>query len=271
MYYNESMPTQNHRETEGQVVERAFSPNIEQESELDPEDTASMPPLAGQESERGVELDEEDRDTPPTTVTKSKRTGFKSLVFDFLETILLTIIIYAVLSTFIGRYKVLSVSMEPNLYEGQYLLISKQTHKIWPLKRGDIVVFHYPRNPEKNYIKRLIGLPGEKIEFRSGQLYINDELTPEPWLWEQARGSIEPRQLGEDEFFVMGDNRNNTSDSRSWGPLGRHQIIGRAVFRYWPLKAFGPIPSGPKPTATPTVHALFDSILTSPLSSGTSP
>ena len=253
------------------MVEQDPDQSLEQELESDPQETALLPFIVEQEIGQGVELGEDDRDSTPATEIEGKRTGFKSLVFDILETLLLTIIIYAVLSTFIGRYKVLSVSMEPNLYEGQYLLISKQTHKLWPLKRGDVVVFQYPRNPKKNYIKRLIGLPGEKIELRNGKLYINDELTPEPWLSNQSRGSAAPRQLGEDDFFVMGDNRNNSSDSRSWGPLRGYQIIGRAVFRYWPFDVFGPIPSGPKPTATPAMSTPFNSVLTSPLPPGTSP
>lgn len=199
------------------------------------------------------------------------RTGYKALLFDVLETLLLTIIIYAVLSTFIGRFKVLSVSMEPTLHEGQYLLISKQTHKIWPLKRGDVVVFHYPRNTKKNYIKRLIGLPGEKIELVAGKLYINDKLVPEPWLSTPTRGSFGPKQLGEDEYFLMGDNRNNSSDSRAWGSVSSQLVIGKAILRYWPLQSFGPIPHGPKPTATPTVATPFESVLTSPLPLGASP
>jgi signal peptidase I len=265
------MSIPNHRKDEKQVAEQDPDPSLEQELESDSQETALPPFIVEQGIEQGAELGEDDRDNTFTTKIESKRTGFKSLVFDILETLLLTIIIYAVLSTFIGRYKVLSVSMEPNLYEGQYLLISKQTHKLWPLKRGDVIVFQPPRNPKKNYIKRLIGLPGEKIELRNGKLYINDELTPEPWLVEQSRGSAAPRQLGEDEFFVMGDNRNNSSDSRSWGPLRSHQIIGRAVFRYWPFDVFGPIPSGPKPTATATMSTPFNSLLTSPLPPGTSP
>jgi len=202
--------------------------------------------------------------------TRITRTSFKVLLFDILETLLLTIVIYAVLSTFIGRFKVFSVSMEPNLHEGQYLLISKQTHKIWPLQRGDVIVFHYPRDTKKNYIKRLIGLPGEKIELRDGKLYVNGKFVPEPWLSVQTHANGQ-WQVGEDEYFVMGDNRNNSSDSRTWGSVNSQHIIGKAIFRYWPLQSLGFIQHAPKPTATPKAATHFESVLTSPLPAGTSP
>jgi len=214
---------------------------------------------------------EDDGKSEIPSLAQSDRPGFKTFLFDVLETLLLTIVIYAVLSTVIGRYKVLSVSMEPTLYEGQYLLISKQTHKIWPLRRGDIIVFQYPRDTTKNYIKRIAGLPGEKIELRSGKLYVNGELVPETWISGQTGGSFAPRQLGEDEYFVMGDNRNNSSDSRAWGPIKNWHIAGKAIFRYWPFQSFGPIQNGPKPTVEHTVSTPFESVLISPLPVGTSP
>lgn len=215
-----------------------------------------------QDEERGESADQE---APP----QSRRTRFKTILFDVLETLLLTIIFYAVLSTFIGRYKVLSVSMEPRLYEGEYLLISKQTHKIWPLKRGDVVVFRYPRNLNKNYIKRLIGLPGEKIELRDGKLYVNDEFAPEPWLVEPMQGAFGQWSLNEDEYFFMGDNRNNSSDSRAWGPVKSQYIIGQALFCYWPVRCWGFIQHGSNPSPPPVTP--FESILTSPLPAGTAP
>lgn len=244
--------------------------------ELEPaseEDTTFPPSPVEQgtdtDGEGSEENEQEDSETPPQAQTG--RTGFKSLLFDILETLLLTIVIYAVLSTFIGRYKVLSVSMEPTLHEGQYLLISKQTHKIWPLKRGDVVVFQYPRNLKKNYIKRVIGLPGEKVKFRNNQLYINDELVPEPWLSRQTQGTSGEWQLGEDEYFVMGDNRNNSSDSRAWGSVNSRLIIGKSLLCYWPVECWGLIQHGPTSTPTPTPVTPLVSPLTSPLPAGTAP
>jgi signal peptidase I len=219
-----------------------------------------------QEEENGADRERQEsteREAPP----QPYRARFKSVLFDVLETLLLTIVLYAALSTFIGRYKVLSVSMEPTLYEGEYLLISKQTHKIWPLERGNVVVFHYPRDFKKNYIKRIIGLPGEKIELRDGKLYVNSEFTPEPWVVDQTQGTFGQWSLGEDEYFVMGDNRNNSSDSRAWGPVKSQYIIGKALFCYWPVTCWGPVEHGFEPT--PLVP--FDSILSSPLPAGSTP
>jgi signal peptidase I len=244
--------------------------------ELEPaseEDTTFPPSPVEQgtdtDGEGGEENEQEDSETPPQAQTG--RTGFKTLLFDVLETLLLTIVIYAALSTFIGRYKVLSVSMEPTLHEGQYLLISKQTQKIWPLKRGDVVVFQYPRNLKKNYIKRVIGLPGEKVKFRNNKLYINDELVPEPWLSRQTQGTSGEWQLGEDEYFVMGDNRSNSSDSRAWGPVNSRLIIGKSLLCYWPVECWGLIQHGPTPTPTPAPVTPLVSPLTSPLPAGTAP
>jgi signal peptidase I len=255
------------------LAERNPDRSIELEQEPDLKETALVSSPIGLDEQESAQ----DQDGKTLSQTQGSRTGFKALVFDVLETLLLTIIIYAVLSTFVGRFKVLSVSMEPTLYEGQYLLISKQTHKIWPLRRGDVLVFQYPRSPQKNYIKRLIGLPGEKIELRNGELYINDKFVPEPWLSVQTRGNLDSRSLGQDEYFVMGDNRNNSSDSRTWGSINSQHIIGKAIFRYWPFSDLGLIQhgaeltAGAKPTATPAVAAPFESILTSPLPAGASP
>ena len=231
-------------------------------------------PFPGElESEIGNEVGGDDSRSEIPVPGQSKRTGFRIFLLDVLETLLLTVVIYAVLSTFVGRFKVLSVSMEPTLHEGQYLLISKQTHRIWPLKRGDVIVFHYPRNPKKNYIKRLIGLPGETVELRNGKLYVNGELMPEPWLSKEARGPSGKWQVGEDEYFVMGDNRSNSSDSRAWGPVDKDLVIGKALLCYWPVNRWGLIQHEPKPTARPApiLTTPFESILISPLPAGSTP
>lgn len=200
------------------------------------------------------------------------RGRLKGFLFDIVETLLLTIVIYAILSTFIGRYKVLSISMEPTLHEGQYLLISKQTHRLWPLERGDIIVFKYPNNPEKFYIKRLIGLPGETLELRHGKLHVDGQVTPEPWLPQDLRWTSSGQwTLADDEYFVMGDNRNNSSDSRRWGPITKSHFIGKAFFRYWPIPDLGLLQHASEPTPTPKVAAPFESLLNSPLPAGVSP
>lgn len=232
----------------------------------------SWPHAAGGENDQSHEQEKKEaheETTTQETTPQSRRTRFKSILFDILETLLLTIVFYAILSTFIGRYKVLSVSMEPNLYEGEYLLISKQTYKIWSPVRGDVVVFRYPRDLQKNYIKRLIGLPGEEVELRDGQLYIDGELVSEPWLVNQPRATSGRWVLGQDEYFVMGDNRDNSSDSRAWGSISHQHIIGKALLCYWPVNCWGLIRHGPQPNAT-SATSLPDA-LTNPLTTSATP
>jgi len=264
MYYNEAalksmiLNAQEHLGREQQLVEPEPEQTWEVEQESGSERDAPLPLSAIEQEADSKDDKDEQEEIEPLPQTQTGRTGFKSLLFDILETLFLTIIIYAVLSTLVGRYKVLSVSMEPTLHEGQYLLISKQTHKVWPLKRGDVVVFRYPRDPKKNYIKRVIGLPGEKVSFQDSKLYIDGELVPEPWLSRQIQPSRGGEwQLGEDEYFVMGDNRSNSSDSRAWGAVNSPLIIGKALLCYWPFECWGLIQHGPTPTpVSPLVSPL---------------
>ncbi|MFP4346019.1 MAG: signal peptidase I [Anaerolineales bacterium] len=162
---------------------------------------------------------------------------------DLLETILLALLIYLGINALTGRYQVLQVSMEPTLHEGQYLIVSRTSYWLDEPERGDIVVFRPPhaQPDEIPLIKRVIGLPGDHIEARDGRIWVNELVLNEPYttgpvsypgVWE----------LNEDEYFVLGDNRNNSSDSHSWGPISRENLIGKAVFRYWPLNKFGPFP-----------------------------
>ena len=107
-------------------------------------------------------------------------------------------------------------------------------------QRGEVVVFKYPLEPNKDYVKRLIGLPGEKIQIKNSKLYVNDELIEEPYLPKGLEfGDFGPVQVPQDEFFMMGDNRNNSSDSRVWGFVEDDLIIGKAQAIYWPLSRIG--------------------------------
>jgi signal peptidase I len=136
------------------------------------------------------------------------------------------------------RFVVEGASMQPLFKNGQFLIISR-FHYVWhDPQRNDIVVFRAPLNNEQVFIKRILGLPYEAVEIRDTQVYINGRLLPEPYL----RESCTPAhcadgfwQLGEAEYFVMGDNRNHSSDSRTFGAINRMQIVGEAVIRYWPI------------------------------------
>jgi signal peptidase I len=118
---------------------------------------------------------------------------------------------------------------------------------VWPFggpQRGDVVVFEYPRDPSQDYIKRVIGLPGEKVEVRGGVTYINDKPLNEPYIKEAPISPYGPAIVPEGTLFVMGDNRNGSSDSRAWGFLPMDRIIGKAMVVYWPIgKGWGLVPS----------------------------
>lgn len=138
-------------------------------------------------------------------------------------------------------------SMEPNFANGDYLIIDEISYRLSPPQRGEVIVFKYPNNPSQRYIKRIIGLPGETVEIKDGKVVIYhqgesqslDELDYLS-LNIQTPGDIRV-SLDEGEFFVLGDNRLLSSDSRRWGPLRREHIIGKVFLRAWPFTAFAKI------------------------------
>ena len=161
---------------------------------------------------------------------------------DVLETLLLAAVIFLMVNSLTGRYEVQSISMEPTLHEGQYLVVSKFAYWLQPPQRGDIVVLDPPdQRSQIPYIKRVIGLPGDQVEVRSGRVWINGIALNEPYvsgppLYERAF------QLRSGEYLVLGDNRNNSSDSHVWGTVPEENLIGKTIFRYWPIDKVGPIP-----------------------------
>ena len=166
-------------------------------------------------------------------VSLARAFGGRSLLRETLETILLTVIIFLVLNTATGRFQVRGSSMEPTLRDGQYLVISKLVYWVHPPERGDIIVFQPPNNPSDDYIKRIVGLPGERIEIRNGAVWVDGSLIEESYLTDLGSYSG-AWTLGDGEHFVLGDNRNNSSDSHSWGVLPQENIIGKAWLCYWP-------------------------------------
>ena len=153
---------------------------------------------------------------------------------EIVEDVLLAVVLYFAIDFCIGRFRVENISMETTFHEGQLVMVNKLNYKFSEPRRGDVVIFHSPVDPGKDYIKRMIGLPGDHIEVTDGELYINGEKIDEPWLHEpmQYSGSWD---VAEGEYFVLGDNRNHSSDSHVWGSVPKKNLIGNAFFRYWPL------------------------------------
>jgi len=162
-----------------------------------------------------------------------------NLLREIVETVLLIVIVYTLFNLASVRFFIEGPSMQPNFYEDQYLVVSRVNYLFGQPERGDVVVFDPPGDagPEPLLIKRLIGLPGDTIELRSGTLYINGVSYTEPYIKEACSTRCDGSwTLGENEFFFMGDNRNNSRDSRVFGVVTRDRIIGEVVLRYFPLQ-----------------------------------
>lgn len=134
-------------------------------------------------------------------------------------------------------------SMEPNFHNNQYIVVDQVTYRFRQPKRGDVVVFKWPQNISVSFIKRVIATPGETVEVRDGQIYIYNKSFPNGVLLQEPYINIDTptnvkRTLSKDEYFVMGDNRNNSSDSRMWGPVPRNLIIGKVWVVIYPFEDF---------------------------------
>jgi signal peptidase I len=166
--------------------------------------------------------------------------GAKSTLREFVETLLLTVLIYVLVRTFLfENYRVVGHSMDPTLEDNQYLAVNKLVYRLHKPQRGDIIVFRDPRSDGRKLIKRVIALPGEVVEIDDGQVFIDGQLLDEPYIQVPGRYSYQAMPLPADEYFVLGDNRNNSSDSHSWGLLPRSAIVGKAWISYWPPALWG--------------------------------
>lgn len=159
--------------------------------------------------------------TPPATLLRS-----------IIETFLLTAIIFLVVNLLVGRFQIQQVSMLPTLHEGERVIVDKISYGLHPPERGDIIVFS--GHGALDLIKRVIGLPGETIEIHDSQVFINGQALIEPYLTQPTGGDMPAQQIAPDHYFVMGDNRSNSQDSRSFGPIQSSAIVGRAWLIYWP-------------------------------------
>jgi signal peptidase I len=137
--------------------------------------------------------------------------------------------------------KIVGNSMTPLLSDREAIVINRLVYHFEPIHRGDVVVFHYPLDPTQSYIKRIVGLPGETVQIQQGLVYVNGNSVPEPYVPSQYEdlGDFGPIQVPSGSFFVLGDRRNSSNDSRVFGTVARRLIEGRAAFAYWPIEHFG--------------------------------
>lgn len=193
---------------------------------------AEYPPQQQQQPETAV-----DEFTPEPVQVRQPTEVF---VREIVETLLLTFFIFWLVNSLVGRYRIDGSSMNPTLADSQYLLINNVTYYLDEPERGDIIVFLHPRS-DLNLIKRVIGLPGDHVEVRDGMVIVNQVALNEPYI------AAPPNYSGiwdvpDGQYFVLGDNRNNSSDSHSWGFLPTSNILGKASIVYWPPSDWEQIP-----------------------------
>lgn len=186
---------------------------------------------------------DDDRDIEVQQLKRESRQGLWSESLKLVRDVLLIIIVFILFGVFVAQPVVVEgTSMVPQLHDGERLLVNKliyykfQSVSWGHIERGDIVVFWFPNDPDKSYVKRVIGLPGESVEIRSGRVYIDGTELSETYLdteHNKSMPSMTTKKVEAHHYFVMGDNRDNSSDSRYWGLVPEKYIYGKAFFRYW--------------------------------------
>jgi signal peptidase I len=162
-------------------------------------------------------------------------------VLELLQTVVVAALLFFAVNLVTARIRVEGSSMEPTLHDGELVVVYRLAYRWQTPERGDIVVFRFPLDPDRRFIKRIVGLPGDAIAVHDGRVWVNGEALVEPYIAAPPRYDGE-WQVQDDELFVLGDNRNNSSDSQNWGPLPLRDVIGKAVLVYWPPEEMGLIP-----------------------------
>jgi signal peptidase I len=185
----------------------------------------------------------DDTDIEVVRMRRESRHGLWAESLRLARDVFLIIVVFILFGVFVAQPVVVEgTSMLPELHDGERLLVNKLVYYKFQnvswghISRGDIVVFWYPREPDKSYVKRIIGLPGETVEVRNGKVLIDGRILDEEYLdteHNQSLPSFPPKRVEEHYYFVMGDNRDNSSDSRYWGLVPEKYIYGKAFFRYW--------------------------------------
>jgi signal peptidase I len=171
---------------------------------------------------------------PEPSGLRSLRTWMRDLFFSIIVSFFIILFVYQ-------PVKVEGGSMEPGLEDQERIVINKLVYRLESIERGDIIVFRYPRDTRKSFIKRVIGLPGDHIKIAYGHVYVNDEQLAEPYVpsdYQDAR-SYSDIVVPNNSYFVLGDHRSMSNDSREFGPVMRSYIYGKAVLGYWPMERLG--------------------------------
>ncbi len=157
------------------------------------------------------------------------------LAREIVETVALTLLIFIAIRFVIQSYRVDGPSMQPGLSTNEYVLVNKVTYLFHTPERGDVIVFHYPHDPTKDFIKRIIGVPGDVIRTDRTEVWVNGLKLSEPYISVPANPVADTWRVPQNQYFVMGDNRGVSDDSRYWGDVPKDFIVGKAVVVYWPF------------------------------------
>ena len=176
--------------------------------------------------------------TPQRPIRRELRAWARDLVIALILALVIIIFFYQ-------PVKVEGTSMAPLIQDQERIFINKFVYRFEPIERGDVVVFWYPLDRSKSFIKRVIGLPGETVEIRKGRVIVDGKRLDETYVPPQYAdyGNFGPIQVPENSYFVLGDHRISSNDSRIFGPVDRSYIYGKAVFVYWPMSSFGSLPT----------------------------
>src|SRR5271155_52107 len=176
--------------------------------------------------------------TPPVESVQRRASGWRLWMRDLLFSAAASVLII----TFLYQpVRVEGTSMLPRLVDQDRLFINKFVYHFEAIERGDVVVFHYPRDPQKSYIKRIIAIPGDRLRIDEGRVYVNGKALSEPYIPQEYRdtSSMDAMVIPPNEYYVMGDHRSISLDSREFGPVDRDLIHGKAAFIYWPTQDVG--------------------------------
>jgi signal peptidase I len=162
-----------------------------------------------------------------------EKVNWGRFALDILETLILAVVLFLGINAVSARVRVDGFSMRPTLEDGEFVLVNKLSYRFGAVQRGDIIVFHFPVNPNEELIKRVIGLPGDHVAVKNEHVFVNGQQLDEPYIAAAPLYSGE-WLIGPDQLFVLGDNRNDSSDSHSWGLLPVEKVVGKAILIYWP-------------------------------------
>ena len=173
----------------------------------------------------------------PQSPDATKVSNLRRVLFDIVETLVLALVLYFGIDAISARVRVQNVSMQPTLIENEFVLVSKLAYKWGEPRTGDIVIFHAPTEPGEDFVKRIIGIPGDRVEVYEGKVFVNGYRLNENYLADVPR-YVGDWTVPEGHLFVLGDNRNSSSDSHDWGFVPLENVVGRAIAVYWPINKF---------------------------------